>query len=91
MSLRQTIDQAIKDIAYDNGAIYRGRTEEEVLENVQIHLSVNYTLQELADCSVELAKLSADDFQNLTCGSEDSQPTHSELLKTLLASIFENI
>jgi hypothetical protein len=86
--MRDKIKKAVVEMAYDNGAIRRGRTEDQVLANVMDSLAQNFSTAELDAVEVELAALSDEDFEELIIGEADSIPT-TEITEKVLMHAFE--
>lgn len=89
IDLYPTIKKATIEIAYDNGAVHRGRTEQDVLNSVEPVLRSKLAHQ-LEAAERELAGLSPDDLETLCCG-EQGVVDCSDLTEELLTDIFENI
>lgn len=87
--MRQHIIKAAKHIAYDNGAVNRTTTEEEVIERMLDSLSV-YTPEELDDAENTLAHLSDQDLVELCTGEQGAVLT-TELVEAVLETMFENM
>jgi len=89
IDLYPTIKKATIEIAYDNGAVHRGRTEQDVLNAVEPVLRCR-TITELEAAEVELAGLTFEDLETLCCG-EQGLVEATPATELLLTDIFENI
>jgi len=64
----QTIHRAIVEIAYDNGCIFRGQTEDEVVKRGLNSIFKAFNQQELDAAEAFLGSLSEQDFEDFTIG-----------------------
>ncbi|WP_407306201.1 hypothetical protein [Acinetobacter sp.] len=87
--MRPHIIEAAKHIAYDNGAINRLTTEEQVINQMLATLSV-YTPEELDDVENTLAHLSDQDLIML-CIGEHGMILTTELVESVLETLFDNM
>lgn len=92
MSAFPLIEQAILEIAYDNGAINRHMAEERLLSNVMLLLIEQYPEQRLVETEQVLGTLSEDEFVDLMVGARNTcTPVELEEVDELLNFVFDNL
>lgn len=82
------VERAVKDIAYDNGAIHRNYTEEALMKRVMTYLIGTSKPGELSSANDELGALSNDDFETVTCG-EQGAVVISNITERVLSEAFD--
>ncbi len=95
-----------KEIAYDNGAVFRGQTEKEVLDRVWLAItktSTNpegFSIAELNRVEDELSQLGEDDLMKVALGEYSEQREFirsrfgdelAELINEILDRAFDNL
>lgn len=88
------IEKAAVDIWYDNGGSYAGRTEEQMKVEVMAQLAKKYALVQFALFEEELAALTEEEFEEVTCGEQAVVAISDQLdkfLNEILNEIFEAI
>ncbi len=96
MSGYANIEKAALEIAYDNGSINRGRSENDALAELHRFLDRSgYATDQLSNIDDWLGNLSDDDLQTVCAGEEqeaDAILRGSPIFTlTLLTDIFENV
>lgn len=83
-----TLERAVKEMAYDNGAIHRNNTEEALLKRVMTYLVSTFKATELQQVDMELGALTDDDLETLVCG-EQGVVKVSDLSEKVLNEAFD--
>ena len=87
--------QAIVEIAYDNGCVNRGHTEQEVVENAFEACAASFDPSELRRVNDFLALLPKASFDRLCTGEQhdpaDPPSEIEELVNAVLDHAFENL
>jgi len=83
---------ALFEMAYDNGAINRERTEESVIESGIASL-VGYSDEDLAEVSAELSTLTLEELGTVCTGDQDDPvcKARSAKLNDVLNALFESL
>lgn len=84
------LEQAISDMAYDNGAINVGRSEGYVLTKVRHALEQKFSEDDLRKVNRELDQLDDGQFEALNGDSEEA-PILTDLTRTVLAEAFDSL
>jgi hypothetical protein len=82
------IERAVTEMAYDNGVIHRSNTEESVKTRVMQYIQGQFSSTDLATAEAELAALTQDEFETLTCGEEGVVKV-SDTTNRILNEIFD--
>ena len=85
------LKQAIEHIAYDNGAINRFRTREQVMCNVWFALRQRYTLAQLGEIEEDLLTLSPTLLEEVCIGELLDPMPIKDLTHEALNHVFENL
>ena len=88
--MAQTFEQAVIDMAYDNGVINRHETEESVVRRIMTSVKLVFNADEIQQATAELAAMSKDDFDEFLTG-ETEMVEASDLLRDITAFVFDSL
>jgi len=86
------LKEAIIEIAYDNGLVRRGVTEEQLLAGIWPKINYNHTDGQIGTAELQLASMDSDFLDEFLCGEYDEED--HELYgaaDTILTYAFENM
>ncbi len=85
-----TIKKAVIELAYDNGAIHRDRTEQRCLNEMEAHLLEMASIEPLQPYETELAALPEEQFIELLTGESETVMVTASL-HMFINAIFEEV
>lgn len=88
--MAQTFQQAVIEMAYDNGVINRLETEESVVKRVMASVKTTFSAEEIERADVELTAMSKADFDEFLTG-ETELVEASDLLRDITAFAFDSL
>ena len=91
-TLYPNLVKAVTEVAFDNGAVFRGQTIESVLEHVMPVLEKGYTPETLAMVDAALGALAEEELQEFCIGGADGRndlPYHLLVANEVLDAAFD--
>jgi hypothetical protein len=89
-TMAQTFQQAVIEMAYDNGVINRLETEESVVKRVMASVKTTFSTEEIERADIELTAMSKADFDEFLTG-ETELVEASDFLRDITAFAFDSL